>query len=412
MSLFRAPQVPQQPPQYFTPGQPLGIPTPRLDAQMVQFAAYSRPRVEIQQPRQPAPQPATVVFVVAPDLIGFAETRDEPPQQVPVFAPQTAPQAFVPAAITQIPVSTRWPIEWIVENYYAAEFTPGQLLGIPAPRQSDQTQAIRRSRIEIQQPQQFAPISPPQSYAPRTEYQMAAYFPPHSIAIEILSQELVTEFTPGQPLGIPQPKPYEQTAAYWRQRVEAIQPTSNPVYPAPAAAFVPAAVLPIPQNAAWRFEWLIEFLQPQFVPPLQQQSFVPPSSVPIAAYARDRREILQTIQNIVPPQLASFVPPIALQMPFAASQRNEWTILQQQRITAGIALGVPQPRHGDQSAAYFRQHFEIQQPVYFAPIPLFTPLTGVNRAREIEALENGRLIITFNGSRLTLSTNSRGRLIS
>lgn len=368
MSLFRPPQVPQQPARFFTPGQPLGIPAPRVDAQMVQFEAYYRQHVEIQQPQ--------------------------------IFKTSAAPATFVAPPALQIPASQRWALEWIVENYWA-EFTPGTALGVPQPRQSDQvaayyrqhveipqpvysftftpvnaspprqtdqaqaawrqrieiaqpvyfatvgqalgtpnpvqsdqTQAMWRQRLEIPQPVYFAPIPAPTFYAPRYEYQMAAYFPPHPITVEYLDQQLVTEFTQGTPLGIPQPKQTEQTAAYWRQRIEAIQPVTNPVYPLAVAPFVPASVVPIPQNVSWRFEWLIDFLQPEFVPQ----------------------------------QLSGFVPPIALQMPFAA-QRNEWSILLQQRITAGIALGIPRPRQSDQTAAYYRQHVEIQQPIYFALIP-------------------------------------------
>jgi hypothetical protein len=54
----------------------------------------------------------------------------------------------------------------------------------------------------------------------------------------------------------------------------------------------------------------------------------------------------------------------------------------------------------------------VGQPINFAPPPIVSPLNGVNPERELEALEKGRLIITFNGSRLILSSNSRGRLIS
>lgn len=54
----------------------------------------------------------------------------------------------------------------------------------------------------------------------------------------------------------------------------------------------------------------------------------------------------------------------------------------------------------------------VSQALNFTPPPIVSPLTNVNPEREIEASENGRLIITFNGLRLTLSTNSRGRLIS
>lgn len=367
MSLFRSPQVPQQPPQYFTPGQPLGIPAPRVDAQMVQFEAYYRQRVEIQQPQvfrtaaapityvappalqvpvtqrwplewivenysaeftpglplgtplprqtdqtqatwrcraeiqQPqifAASSAPITFVAAPDFFGFEATAEQPPQQPPIYAVQSAPQVFVPSLPLQSLPSTRWALEWIVENY-AVEATPGQPLGIPQPRQTDQTQAMWRQRIEIPQPAYFAPIPAPSFYAPRTDYQMAALFPPHPITVEYLDQQLITEFTQGTPLGISQPRQAEQTAAYWRQRVEAIQPVTNQAYPPPAVAFVP---------------------------------------------------------------------PVALQMPFAA-QRNEWSILLQQRITAGIALGVPRPRQSDQTAAYYRQHIEILQPIYFALIP-------------------------------------------
>jgi hypothetical protein len=386
MSLFRSPQVPQQPPQYFTPGLPLGIPRPHQDMQLQQSGAYYRQRpdneaaqlaagvtrrmvttgqtvsapkprqssqdhagwrqrIEVQLPptynatasgaappqfvpsstpqnqatwrsRYEILQPQTlfanqagvaIVFVPAPDYLGFDSTADEPPQQPQSFAVQSVPQAFVPApalqmlpsnrwalewivenysveftpgftpaaafvpaAPLQIPSNVRWPIEWIVENY-GAEFTPGLPLGVPAPRQSDQSHAIWRSRVEIQQPQVFAPIQPPQVvYVPHTDFQMAAYFPAHPITVEILSEQLVTEFT---------------------------------------------------------------------------QSAITP-----------------------------FVPAPALQMPFAQATRNEWSILLlQQRVTTGIPRGTPQPRQGDQTAAYYRQHVEIQQPIYFAyiaPIPL------------------------------------------
>jgi hypothetical protein len=54
----------------------------------------------------------------------------------------------------------------------------------------------------------------------------------------------------------------------------------------------------------------------------------------------------------------------------------------------------------------------IGQPLNFTPPPIVSPLTKVNPERLIEAVGNGRLIVTFNGSRILLSTNARGRLIS
>lgn len=54
----------------------------------------------------------------------------------------------------------------------------------------------------------------------------------------------------------------------------------------------------------------------------------------------------------------------------------------------------------------------LGQALNFTPPPIVSPLTKVNPERLIEAPGNGRLIVTFNGSRLLLSTNARGRLIS
>ncbi len=240
----------------FTQGQPLGVPNP---AQTDQTQATWRVRAEIQQPQVFA-LPTTVVFVPAPDFFGFETTPDEP---------------TLPPATYQ---------------------TAGQPLGSPPPTQVDQAQATWRARVEIQQPTYFAPIPPPQFYAPRYEFQMAAYFPGHPIAIEILSEQLVSEYTPGLPLGVPQPKQSDQTAAYWRAHVE----------------------------------------------------------------------IPQTTVNAIPlPPLPSFVPALALQMPFGASARYETLIFQQQRQSIPAAAAPVVLRQSDQSAAYFWSRQEIQQPFRF-----------------------------------------------
>src|SRR5271167_2913572 len=119
MSTFRPPQVPQQPPTYYTPGQPLGIPKAFTDPQFQQIEAYFRQHVEIIQPTRYA----------------------------------TAGSAFrVPAPLTAYPAPPRRQDIEALEEATTDFFTPGQPLGVPRPRQTDQVQATWRQRIEVQLP--------------------------------------------------------------------------------------------------------------------------------------------------------------------------------------------------------------------------------------------------------------------
>lgn len=294
MSTFRPPQVPQQPRTFFTPGQPSGFPS--VDMQTLQVSAYARQHAEIIQPAS--------------------------------YAVLAAPPAAVPPSNLQIPLSARWPMEWITENY-GLEFTPGQPLGIPVPRQSDQTQATWRPRIEIQQPPLFATRSPTPAFVPAPVLQM---LPPVRWALEWIVETYAMDFTPGQAPGVPQPKQGEQAVAYWRMRAEILQ-TPSFAPPAPSIGFVPANGLIVPASMSPRYEWLFTVLRTNVVPQPSLQS-VPPAPDQTVAMRPARRETLQVTT----------------------------------RFTPGQVVAAPTPRQSDQRAAYFRQRIEIQQPTIFEVI--------------------------------------------
>jgi hypothetical protein len=442
MSLFRAPQVPQQPPQYFTPGLALGIPLARVDAQMAQFEAYYRQRAEIQQPQvfktAPAllsyisapslqvpatarwalewivenyaveftpglppgiPQPgqmdqiqatwrcrpeiqqpqifaaisAPIAVVPAPDFFGFETTPEQPPQQLPSYTVQSPTASQVPASPLQTLPSARWPLEWIVENY-AVEFTPGLSLGIPQPKQMDQSAAYIRPRVETQQPAYYFTFTPTNAPTPVQMDQVQASWRQR---IEI--QQQVYYAPVGQSLGIPLPRQSEQTAAYWRGRIEIPQMAVFSQL-ATAAGFVPSATLPIPAQASNRQD--------------AQQFAIEPEMAPLM------------------PNAPSFVFAAALQSPAAAMVRwdAQFSVLGVATLTQSAF--VPSAR--DQRILRDRSIDPIQlqpQIAAFFPGTGIPPLNYVTPQREMIARESGRLIISVNGMRLEVPSSGK-RLLS
>ena len=283
MSLFRAPQVPPQPQRFFTLGQALGIPLSRADAQMVQFEAYYRQHVEILQPQ--------------------------------LFKTASAPQVYVAPMPLQVPATPRWPLEWIVENYAFVEFTPGLPLGIPQPvrvnqsaayfrprpqdeaaqeavdqsvtasapavqppmpRQSDQSHAIWRLRADIQQMQQFAPQAFGPVLVPAPDligFSTTPDNPPQQSPIYMAQI--------GTPLSVPIPRQSEQTAAYWRQRVEIQQPLVNTPQFAPAVGLVPPNTFVLPVAQTLRMDAQQLAVEPDIAPLILLKSFVPAQRAPV-----------------------------------------------------------------------------------------------------------------------------------
>jgi hypothetical protein len=409
----------------FTPAQPLGIPNPKQTDQSqaiwrprpdtealelvlnivqpdytpsgavgnvpappaLQLLPSARQDIALLQPQQMyVPQPLNVlVFVVAPDYIGFEETPDEPPLQVPVYLTAGAQPSVIPPALPlQIPFTARWPIEWIVS--YGDAFnnlTPGQPLGIPNPTQSDQTQATWRAHVEILQP--APPLltqSAPPVQIPRQSDQFAAYFRERQQleALEEATQVVDQPVTIGQPLGIPQPIQGNQTAAYWRQRwdLEAFEYavgmySDNVLQPGAAVANVPPLPLQMPFAQAWRYEWMI---------PLLGQSLAP----------------------FAPSQ---FVPALALQMPFGPQARYETAIMLQQPQM--VPPPTPyRPQQSDQTAAYFRPRFENWQPPVKFTIgsPVITQ-GGVGERIVLVSSDRMILIVDLGGKQLQLSSDDR-----
>lgn len=350
MSTFRPPQVPQQPLVFFPGGQPLGIPIPRTDYQLQQGTAYWRER------------PSLEAFEQATGLVARVATS-------------SGAAAVVPALRAPMMMGSPRPSLEAVEQITSLVLTAAQPLGTPNPR---------------------------------TEYQMAAYFPPRPIAIEVLSQQLEDAYTPGLSLGMPQqadqtcayrrerpslealeqavqitdapatigtalgtpnPTQSDQSAALRRGRIEIQQP---PVFtvPSPVQAFVPAPVSPMPLTVSWRFEWIVDLLAPNFTPAQPLGTPNPVQADQSAAYRRERGSIeaLQQalIRNSIQPPIALFVPALVVQVIAPNQWRFEWLIdLLAVNITPGQPLGVPAPKQSEQTASYWRTRVEAQAPQVF-----------------------------------------------
>lgn len=360
MSTFRPPQVPQQPVIYYTPGQPSGVPAPRID---YQGAAYFRP-----PPAPPQPQ------FFAPVL--------PPPARVPPLAAQGA--AYTPARGAEIGVmieqlmientsgkplgapipvydyqrAAYWQARQVTAEFLSQqlqdEFTPGTSLGVPRPLQTDQVQATWRMRIEIQQPQIFQPRLNPTVFVPPVPLQIP--LPALRQQLEA-QQEAAVPLTAGLSLGVPVPKQSEQAAAYVRARLE---PTQTPATTIQSGAVVnvPPMALQVPAEARTRYEW-----------------FVPLPYGPILA-----------------PNL--YVPQQSLQQP--AQVRTDLPGQARVAATAGLPLGIPQPRQSDQVAAYWRARIETQQPVYF-------PVYGA----AIALISNPCKMVTLQARAFTCRLNGR-----
>lgn len=260
MSSFRSPQVPQQPRQFFTAGQPLGSPFGVVDSQR---AAYGRPRSEILQPFQYA-----VIPLVAA-VVAFSR-----PQVV-----QSAPRQLV------------------AEQFEAVqEFTAGFALGVPAPRSMDQTAAYWRSFPAL--------IRIPVAMTAGTSVNVPARQLQHPFATQrpmlIEIEEALPYQTSGFALTAPPPRANDQLAAYWRQAAQPVQ-ISVRIALGAAAPKVPYVSLPLP--VANRQD--IATLQGRSRRPTGFALSVPPTR-PVdqsAAYFRWKETVTQ------PPRLLYFMPP-------------------------------------------------------------------------------------------------------
>lgn len=335
------PQVPQQPVYFVTTGTLLGTPNPQ---QGDQSAAYRRPREQLE-----AAQVAAGIVDV-PFTPGFALVQiAKPPEaqasalwrahaeivQPVVYAPIIAPTSNVPPNALQAVVGTRWAMEWMIAMWQVP-FTLGTVLGTPQPRQGDQTPALWRARIETMQPIVYTPPAPLTTYVPPSMLQSVTSA---RWAMEWMIATWDVPFTQGLALGVPQPRQVDQTVAWWRGHVEIIQPATYALPSAPSAS-VPYVAPPTPINASWRYEWLIDFMQPEMLP--QPTLAVPP--VPLQVPDNRRVDLTWLIDFLQPELVPPTAPPpaLALQVPETRRIGFEWYVRLNVVMPPPTAAVVPQ----------------------------------------------------------------------
>jgi len=276
---FRPPQVPQQPPVFFTPTQ---SPAPFVSGTWQQQAAYFRQRIEIPQP--PVFQPPAIP---APYIA---------PQRVQPLAPPMRPML--------IEIEETLPF-----------FTPTAAPGVVPPRAPDQTQAtwrpLRSMVIEIEQAMvNFTATTPVQ--VPGAALQMP--FPPRR---EMTAEQfpLAARQATTSPVGVVPPVPIDQTAATWRPLRSMLVEIEEamPLFTAPApAVFVPAVPLQIPFAARWDSAALLQSISVQYTVPAPTPP--PPQPAVQMPFAPSRQEfapLAAAVTRFVTPMSAPapYVPP-------------------------------------------------------------------------------------------------------
>lgn len=337
MSTFRPPQVPQQPRQFFTPGQAAISPLPISDGQR---AAYIRQRSEVLQPFQYAVIPvAAAVVAFTPVKVPAQSTREfvaERTAILPSFIVGTA--ARVPASqIPTIPVAPRSMVAELEETF--PFYTAGTAAAVPPPRGIDQTAAYwRQASLPMQIGVQFAagmaapfvPSLPLQQIVPA----------PRSMIIEI--EETIPFYTAGIALSPPPPRPNDQAAAYIRAGAQPLQLRYQIILQPPVA------------NVPW------------------QQAQIPLVTV---------RSALAELDEALPGWFtpgATQVPQSVYPIPVAANRQDIATLQPRVSLTQRAVGSLPRPN--DQAAAYLRYPSQVLQArtqfIQGGPVPTVVVLVG------------------------------------
>lgn len=251
MSTFRPEPGPQQPRVNFTPGQPLGIPIPRVCAHQ---AVYQRDRIEreflqvLTAPRMTASLALAAPPIASADQSVALRRAAAAPLQPRVY-PVPAPAASFVPAMRLAPALILPRLDVALQLELVEIFTPGQALGAPVPCGPDQSVALLRPAIQVQQPPVFATAGPvdfvPGSAIPlpvasrRQEVAQPANFPIPAPPVAYVSPpatqvpapgvrqevalliEALEIFTPGQPLNVSRP-PVQMPAGVCRNEIGAI----------------------------------------------------------------------------------------------------------------------------------------------------------------------------------------------
>lgn len=141
------------------------------------------------------------------------------------------------------------------------------------------------------------------------------------------------------------------------------------------------------------------------------------SAAPIICTTFDSAPRRKWIDAHAPPNVAIYAG-IALSAPqpfvdYPGLPRKRWSESSQPMGSTFMPTAAPiRPYQFETSLPVRRWQADEQLNYLVLPAPIVPPLTKVNSERLIEALGTGRLVITFNGSRVILSNNTRGRLIS